>query len=285
VDDLEAQQLVAAGLTLLRRCAPLVRALMARRAAILLPTGPAYLTAIAASEGRGALLLDPAATPPELASRLADANVGAVLTRSALEGALPATMPRVLLDDAPAHATYSGGGEHRRVDLGSHVGLEIEGEADAPGRDEEAVLVGMPTAGAPLALPLTHRELLAEARTIAAAAHLTSADHALALLPFAHRFGLTASLVAPLLAGANVTTMAQFEASRALETIQAAGITFLVGEPDTFAALIAALAQRGGRLDSNTLRVCLCGGAMLPDTLRERWLDATGVELMRAPAE
>ena len=39
--DYDAQQLVAAGLTLLQRSAPLVRALSGRRAAILLPTVPA----------------------------------------------------------------------------------------------------------------------------------------------------------------------------------------------------------------------------------------------------
>ncbi|NUR34387.1 MAG: hypothetical protein HOQ30_10285, partial [Gemmatimonadaceae bacterium] len=50
VNEHEAQQLVAAGLTLLQRSAPLVRALAGRRSAILLPTSSAILTALAASE-------------------------------------------------------------------------------------------------------------------------------------------------------------------------------------------------------------------------------------------
>ena len=58
----DAQQLVAAGLTLLQRSAPLVRALSGKRAAILLPTAPQYLTALAASEGRGAVLVNPLAS-------------------------------------------------------------------------------------------------------------------------------------------------------------------------------------------------------------------------------
>src|SRR5919206_1798983 len=84
VDEFEAQQLVAAGLTLLQRSAPLVRALSGRRAAILLPTTPAYLTALAASEGRGAVLVNPLASAPEIAYQLDDAGVGAVLTVAAL---------------------------------------------------------------------------------------------------------------------------------------------------------------------------------------------------------
>ena len=45
VDDYEAAQLIAAGVTLLQRSAPLVRALSGRRSAILLPTSHAFLTA------------------------------------------------------------------------------------------------------------------------------------------------------------------------------------------------------------------------------------------------
>ena len=65
-DAFEAGQLVAAGLTLLQRSAPLVRALSGKRSAILLPTSPHYLTALAASEGRGAVLVNPLAAPAEV---------------------------------------------------------------------------------------------------------------------------------------------------------------------------------------------------------------------------
>ena len=77
VDGFEAGQLVAAGLAVLRRSAPLVRALSGRRAAILLPTSHQFLTALAASDGRGAVLMNPLAAPPEIAYQLNDADVGA----------------------------------------------------------------------------------------------------------------------------------------------------------------------------------------------------------------
>ena len=91
VDGFEAQQLVAAGLTLLQRSAPLVRALHRRRSAILLPTSPRVLTALAASEGRGAVLINPLASRPEIAYQIADANVGAVFTTAELADAFPTT--------------------------------------------------------------------------------------------------------------------------------------------------------------------------------------------------
>ena len=77
VDGFEAQRLVAAGLTLLQRSAPLMRALSGRRSAILLPTSPAYVMALAASEGRGAVLINPLASRVEAAYQITDANVGA----------------------------------------------------------------------------------------------------------------------------------------------------------------------------------------------------------------
>src|SRR5919107_6128601 len=89
VDQYEAQQLVAAGLTLLQRSATLVRALSGRRSAVLLPTSPAFVTALAASEGRGAVLVNPLAARAEIADQLADAGVGAVFTTSAFATRLP----------------------------------------------------------------------------------------------------------------------------------------------------------------------------------------------------
>lgn len=280
VDDFEARQLVAAGLTLLARSAPLVRALAGRRSAILLPTSPAYLVALAASEGRGAALLNPVSTAHELSYQLDDAGVGTVFTNRALASRLPASMPRVILDDAPRSATFiREGGEHE-VDLGSHSGLELSGDPDVPGRDEEAVIVYTSAmAGFPLGAILTHRSLLANARATIEAGGLTSADHALSVLPSSHLFGLTVTVLAPLLAGGRVTTMDRFNPVRAIELIESGGITMLVGVPAVYAGLLTALERRGAGLSGGSLRLCICGGAPLDPRLQERWHQLTGVEL------
>ena len=113
LDAMPAAQLVAAGLALLQRSAPLPRALYGTRAAILLPTGPQFLIALAACEGRAAVLLNPLASPSELAHQLHDSNVGAVFTIASLAGKLPTTLPIVLLDDAPHHASLLHNGTVR----------------------------------------------------------------------------------------------------------------------------------------------------------------------------
>jgi long-chain acyl-CoA synthetase len=281
VDGHDAGPLVAAGLALLRRSAPLVRALQGRRSAILLPTGPAFITALAASDGRGAVLVNPLAALPEIAYQLADADVGAVFTTTALAARLPAGIARVLLDDAPRSARVAIGDDVRDVDLIAHAGdaLDLAGDTATPGRDEEAaVLYTSAMAGRPLGAVLTHRNLVANARATVEAGAFTPLDHSLAVLPFSHLFGLVVSGVAPLLAGGRVTTMERFHPIKALDLVVRDGVTAIVGVPAVFAALLQAVERRGG-LEGNALRVCICGGAPLAPALQERWLAATGAEL------
>ncbi|HEX8849836.1 MAG TPA: AMP-binding protein [Gemmatimonadaceae bacterium] len=279
IDDIDAAALVAAGLTLLQRSAPLVRALAGRRAGVLLPTSPAFLTALAASEGRGAVLMNPLAAPHELSYQIADADVGAVFTNAALAARLPESVPRVLLDDAPRSATVLAGGASRGVDLGSHFPLTLEGDPDVAGRDEEAAIVYTSAmSGRPLGAILTHRNLLADARATRQAAVLDRDHHVLAALPFSHLFGLVVSGIGALIAGARVSTMPRFNPARALEQLES-GVTMFVGVPAMYIALLGVIERRGTPFHRGALRTCICGGAPLDPAVQDRWFDATGVEL------
>lgn len=280
IDGVEAQQWVAAGNTLLMRSAPLVRTLGGGRSGILLPPCGAFLSALAASDGRGAVLINPLASKPEVVRQLHDAGVTAVFTNVALAGQLPADFPRVLMDDTPKSALVQVPGREQRVDLGSHFGMSIAGSTDSPGREEEAVIVYTSAmAGTPLGAILTHANLISNARVSADALGDEPRDHCLAALPFAHLFGLVVCTCAPLLNGGRVTTMARFHPGRALDLIEQQRVTRLIGVPSMYAALLNVLERRGGRFQAHALRLCLGGGAPVPEALQERWFDATGVEL------
>jgi long-chain acyl-CoA synthetase len=283
LDAHDAATLVAAGLTLLRRSAPVVRALQDRRSAILLPTSPAFLVALAASEGRGAVLVNPLAAPAEIAYQLEDAGVGAVFTNEALASRLPPDVSRVLLDDAPRSARVVAGGTATEIALAmAHraEALDLEGSTEVAGRDEEAAIVYTSAmAGRPLGAIVTHRNLLSNARATVEAAELSPATHALAVLPFSHLFGLVVAGLAPVMAGGRVTTMERFHPIRALDLIEREGITMLTGVPAVFAALLQAIERRGGRLDAPALQLSICGGAPLAASVQERWAEATGIEL------
>ena len=280
VDGAPASALVAAGLSLLRGHAPLVRALAGRRSAICCPPSPAFLVAMAASDGRGAVLVNPLAAPIEVAMQCEDADVGAVFTVSALASRAPAGLPVVLLDEAPHRATVVMGGQSTVVPLTMHGGMRLDGEADTPGRDEEATVVFTSAmAGRPLGSIATHRNLLHNARAVRDAAGFTPLDHVLAVLPFAHLFGLTVTLAAPLLAGARVTTMPRFSPLRLLEALEQEDVTVMAGVPAVYLALLGAMAKRGAPVRPRALRRCIVGGAALSAQVQEAWAQATGLEL------
>lgn len=273
----DARVLVAAGLTLLQRSALLVRALLGRRAAILLPNHPAYLVALAASEGRGALLLDPDTPAAEVAVACAIHAVGAVFTLAEFSPRVPPGVVTVLLNEAPSGADVVAGGRTRRVDLGSHHGLSVRGSDAVPGREEE-VIVGH---GSVAGTSLTHRELLHHARGIAAGATLGTADRVLALLPLASPLGIAAALAAPLLAGARLQTVDREELAhdgwRAVEEV-----TVVVADAAQLDALLHAPAARE-RLFRGALRLALSPLAPGTAELAERWRRTTAVPLSPLP--
>ena len=281
LDNVESQQWVAAGLTLLTRSAPLVRALGGSRSAILLPPGGSFLTALAASDGRGAVLINPLASKPEIVRQLADANVAVVFTNAALAALLPLGFARVLMDEAPRSARVQIGDRDNAVDLGNHFGLSVVGSTDSNGREEEAVIVYTSAmAGTPLGAILTHGNVLFNARASIDALADESRDHCLSALPFAHLFGLIVCTCAPLMAGGRVTTMDRFHPGRALDIMSQQGVTRFMGVPSMFTALLGTMRRRGiSQFTAHQLRLCFVGGAPVAEALLDEWFAATGVEL------
>lgn len=282
VDGVAATQWVAAGFTLLQRSAPLVRALAGRRSAIVLPPSGAVLTALAASDGRGALFLPVDASDADIVRWAVFADVGAVFTSSALSTRLPASEFAVVsLDEAPRTAKV----RHRRieatVDLGSHFALDLEGEDDA-GRDEECVIALADRGAHPRGAVFTHRNLLALARGAVDAVSLIKGDHVLAVASFDRLAPLALTFAAPLLAGARITSRPAFRAPDAVQLVERDDVTLLVGAPDMFAAMADVVAARGTKLTAPALRVCACVGGIADSALQERWHVWTGHELRQA---
>jgi hypothetical protein len=195
VGSYETATLVAAGLTLLQRSAPLVRALSGRRAGLLLRSGPEWVVALAASEGRGAVVLDPLANREEMVTHITTHGIGAVFTTTTLAERLPADIPIVLLDEAPARARIVLGDRDATVDLGSHFGLDLAGDTTVQGAEEECLVY------AAQGTVHTHRQLLTEARRDMERHQFTPVDRTVTLVPLSTPGTLSGGLIAPLLAG------------------------------------------------------------------------------------
>lgn len=284
IDGSDSRSLVAAGVALLQRTGSLVRALHGHRSAVLLPPGPPCLVALAASDGRGALLLDPRDPTDQIARQLRSGRVGAVFTTREAEQRLPADIPRVLLDDAPTVATWREGGSTRVIDMSLHEGLRLEGEVDVEGALEEVVLLDDPTRPSGNAgSALTHRDLLAAARSAARSVRLGSRDHTLTLVPISSRLGLVQGMVAPLLAGGRVSTAADADPRHIVARLEQGGVSVLVAGAESFAAIAGHLEAAGHVLDAPVLQHCLTHDAASDPTTdaswQARWLAVTGVAI------
>jgi acyl-CoA synthetase (AMP-forming)/AMP-acid ligase II len=226
------------------------------------------------------VLLPASADRDTLAAILDDADVGAVFTTSALAAHLPAgDRAVVLLDDAPRAATVIVHGTESTIDLGSHFGLDLEGEEDE-GRDEECVISYVITPpAAPHRKVYTHRNLFALARFAVDATSLLKSDHALAVMPPDNVVAFALSFAGPLLAGARVSTLASFDADEAVRLIDDDGITHLSAGAAMYAAMADAVERRGHAAPPNALRVCVCLGAAPSTALHDRWRLLTGTGL------
>jgi len=206
--------------------------------------------------------------------------VAAVFTVRELEERLPVDMARVILDEAPTRATWRHGALARDIDLFLHDGLRLEGEAGVEGAAEEVVVLGRGaidgdvTAGA-----LTHRELMAAARSAAQSARLGTRDHTLTLVPFSSRLGLVQGLAAPLLAGGRVRTALHAAPDDIVARLEQEGISVLVAGADSYLAVAEHLALRGGVLDAPVLQRCFTHDASIDAPLQARWLALTGVAI------
>ncbi|MEP7381646.1 MAG: AMP-binding protein [Gemmatimonadota bacterium] len=282
IDGFDCRQLVASGVALLQRAAPLVRALHGRRAAILLPASPQFLIALSASAGRSALLLDPELDSASIGAALRSANVGAVFTVGRLGSRLPVDVPQVLLDESPSRAEWRGRGDSRVIDLSLHAGLQLEGDPEVEGADEDVVsLPGSAFAPAFPSRDLRHRDLMSCARATARSGRLGPRDHALTLTSACNEFGLVVGILAPLLGGGRVSTGRREEIGALVDRVEGEGVSTIVAEPSTYAAIADALDRRARPLDAPVLQHCIAGGCTVDPALAARWLTVSPVPLVQ----
>ncbi|HUS47184.1 MAG TPA: AMP-binding protein, partial [Phycisphaerae bacterium] len=134
-----------------------------------------------------------------------------------------------------------------------------------------AILFTSGSETAPKAVPLTHENILANIRDIAGAVFIREDDAMLGMLPPFHSFGLTATVVVPLVLGIRAAYYPDpTEAAMLAKMIDAYRTTLLIGTP-TFLGRIAGVALPG-QLDS--LRLAVTGAERCPqrvcDALAQR---------------
>ena len=134
------------------------------------------------------------------------------------------------------------------------------------------------TTGLPKGVMLSHRNFVVNVESCLRHIGITEDDVFLGVLPFFHSFGITTSMLVPLLAGASAAFVARFSPQRVFETIQQHGVNVCFAVASMFRVLMRAGEQTGAQLGS--LRFAIAGGEALGAPLATRFEEIFGIPLL-----
>ena len=135
------------------------------------------------------------------------------------------------------------------------------------------------TTGLPKGAMLTHQNISANARQVAAIDPQAGArDVILGVLPLFHVFANICVLNRTVEMGGCIAMLPRFDAGQALKTLQRVKATAMPGVPTMFQALLDH--PRVAKTNFSSLRICISGGAPLPLPLKARWEQQTGARLV-----
>lgn len=202
--------------------------------------------------------------------------------KAELEGLVEASGARALVvSDDLMDLARSVAGNHPVLDVAT-LRADARRLPGAPTRDDGVALVLFTsgTTGKPKGARLTHRNVLALARTLGDAWRFTEHDVLLHTLPLHHLHGIGVSALVALAAGATTRFLPRFDAPRVWEEL--AHATVLMGVPTQHKKLFDAFdgADAGTRArwtaHGAALRLVTSGSAALPVALGERWRALAG---------
>jgi len=209
--------------------------------------------------GRAAVPLNTFLAPKELAAVLDHSGADLVITSEACLERLPAGAARYLA-----------------VERLLAAGAPLDPPAERSDDDLAVILYTSGSTGEPKGVCLSHRNLAANALGAAESAGFRPEDHVLGALPPFHTFALTTTMIAPLLIGASVVTMARFSPEGALQ-LAAEGVSVIVGVPSMYRLMARAQKSRPRALPA--LRLIVSGGERLTPRVREEFEPVFGLPI------
>ncbi|MCJ7672589.1 MAG: AMP-binding protein, partial [Acidimicrobiia bacterium] len=189
-----------------------------------------------------------------------------------VEGMLAILDPRVYLSTAEVRGP--GARLTRMLDRGTPLTVSAARPSDVA-----VVLFTSGSTGGPKAALHTQRGLAYKARVMAAAHELTAADAVLMPAPLAHISGLLNAVLIPGVVPMRAKLMAKWDPEDALATIERERITFMIGPPTFFVALMGAPNFRTERVES--LRLVSSGGAGVTPAFVEEATERLGCRVKR----
>ncbi len=209
------------------------------RVGIVMPNGPALATAfLGVAAAATACPLNPAFREEEFAFYLADLRARALLVERGSRSPAVGVARRLgicLLEAIPV-ADAAGAIGIVATD-GSPAAVARGGPAAAG--DVALILHTSGTTSRPKIVPLTHANLQASARNVAATLRLAPADRHMNVMPLFHIHGLVAGLLAPLAAGSGVVCTPGFNALKFFPWLAQCEPTWVTAVPTMHQAILA----------------------------------------------
>jgi long-chain acyl-CoA synthetase len=148
-----------------------------------------------------------------------------------------------------------------------------------PAKDLAVIQYTGGTTGTPKGAMLTHANMAANARQVAAIDPGTDEpDRIVGVLPLFHVFANTCVLNRTVVAGGMIVMLPRFDAGQTLAAITRTKATSLPGVPTMYRALLDH--PKIGETDFASLRVCISGGAPLPAEVKTAFETRTGARLI-----
>ncbi|MBD5782005.1 MFS transporter [Pelagicoccus sp. NFK12] len=257
----------------------------ARRVGILLPPGlPGFAANLGALwAGRSSVNLNPTVSSEAFSQMLEASGVRSVITsRKALDRFKDldfSSVQLVFVEDVMPQMRGPG----LLLDLVAVALLPLRMlrrmySISLTGGDREAALLfSSGSSAAPKGIPLSHRNLVANATQLSECYLMRSTDRLLANLPLFHSFGLTGGFLLPLLKGMQVvSTPSPLQAKENVAAVRKEAVTVMLGTP-TF---LRAYLKRADAEDFASLRLTVAGAEKLPADLAEEWEARFGIPVL-----
>ena len=134
----------------------------------------------------------------------------------------------------------------------------------------------------PRGVMLPHQSLVTEAAISGDGFRQTDRDVViLYALPMHHVFGLVVTLLSSIAKGSKVVISPAVSMGSLMELIEREQGTIFLGVPYTFGLAVNAAEREGIRPDLSTLRLCVSGGAVLPNDIAERFKQHYGLNIVQ----
>ena len=152
-------------------------------------------------------------------------------------------------------------------------------QPDAGVPDDMAVLIySGGTTGVAKGIMLSHYALVANAHQLQAWVNLDAEGRMLAVLPLFHGFGMSVTMNAVFLAGAETVLMPRFQARSVLEAVQKFKPTFFVGVPTMFVAF--SNVPDVAKYDLSSVKGIFVGAAPLTKGIKDEFEERAGASLI-----